>query len=204
MLDPVKPGMKFFLLSVTFIILLKSNGQDCKKLEATSYSGLKFGSDFRSHPLSAFTKGYDYHLHYDSLDKNAQKRYSSVFKFLSISFSHLIVRTTQQGQIYSIELWTVLRRSDWKDSANSSPPPKKFAQLYKSLEASYGKPTTTQTDVSSNAFVKKTNGITSRVGWECTDIRLRVRVTYASEVPAINVLSVEIKDPGLELSDVLQ
>jgi len=197
--------MKFFLLlSFNFFVLLKTNGQDCEKLGRSTFSELKFGSKYPSGPLAACAKtGNVYHLDYDSLDENCKKKYSALFKFLSLHFSHLIIRTNKNGEIYSIELWTVLKRSDWKDSANTSPPPEKFAKLQKKLETSYGKATDMENEISSNPFVKKIDGVTRRAGWECTDLRLRMRVTYASEVAEVNVLSVEIKDPGFEIVGVL-
>ena len=197
--------MKFSLLLLfSFLILLKTNGQDCKKLGTATFSGLKFGSQYPSGPLATCAKtGNVFHLAYENLDENCKKKYSSLFKFLSLHFSHLIIRTNKKGEIYSIELWTVLKSSDWKDSANTSPPPEKFAKLQKKLEISYGKATDIENEISSNPFVKKIGGITRRAGWECTDLRLRMRVTYASEVAEVNVLSVEIKDPGFEMVDVL-
>jgi hypothetical protein len=154
--------------------------------------------------LAACAKtGNVFQLDYENLDENCKKKYSALFKFLSQHFSHLIIRTNKNGEIYSIELWTVLKRSDWKDSANTSPPPEKFAKLKKKLETSYGKPTYTANEISANPFVKKIDGMRRRAGWECTDLRLRIRVTYASEVAEVNVLAVEIKDPGFEMVDVL-
>lgn len=198
--------MKFFLLlSFSFFVLLKTNGQDCNKLGRATFSELKFGSKYPNGTLAACAKtGNVYRLDYDNLDENCKKKYSALFKFLSLPFSHLIIRTNKNNEIYSIELWTILNRSDWKDSANTSPPPEKFAKLKKKLETSYGNATDMENEISSNPFVKKIDGITRRVNWECTDLRLRMRVTYASEVAEVNVLAVEIKDPGFEIVDVLE
>ena len=198
--------MKFFLLlSFNFFVLLKTNGQDCEKLGRSTFSELKFGSKYPSGPLAACAKtGNVYQLDYDNLDENCKKKYTALFKFLSLPFSHLIIQTNKKGEIYSIELWTILNRSEWKDSANTSPPPEKFAKLKKKLETSYGKATYTGNEISGNPFVKKIDGIKRRADWECTDLRLRMRVTYASEVEEVNVLAVEIKDPGFEIVDVLE
>jgi hypothetical protein len=192
------------LILFACLLLSISNAQDCKKLESARFSELKFESQYPTNLVKPCIKsGNGYQLHYDSLDANCRKKLSGLFRFSSLSFSYLIVRTNKKGQIYSLELWTVLKRSDWKDSANHSPPPQKFTALKKKLEASYGKATYSKDEISSNPYVKKTNGITRNEWWECTNIRLRLRVTYASEVAAVNVLAVEIKEPGLEIADVL-
>ena len=98
------------LLLVGLLLFSRSNSQDCKKLDQASFFPmLKFGNSVPPDLLTAAKiKGVRtaYFISYDSLDKDAKRKYAGCFKFYSSTFRHLIIRTNHKRQIYEVELWT--------------------------------------------------------------------------------------------------
>ena len=193
-------SLSFFGLS----LVLKTYSQDCTTLgKASFFKSIKFGGqvsqDLCAVPPSKAKVGdyYFYYLDYDSLTESCRKRHSDLFKFLSLTFSHLKIVTNKKGEIYSVDLWSALNDADWTDSVNNRLPDN-FTRVNNQLVSLYGHGAIEEDKKNPDTALRKFEGITRMIGWECTHIILRWKVTYGSDIKSMNIIGIHIKCPKFE------
>lgn len=182
----------FWVLTVT-----ASYSQDCKTLDKTSFfKSIKFGSQIPLELAKICSRSRDdYFLHYDSLSKNLQQKYSDIFNFSGQAFSTLLMATNRKGELLFIDLWTDVNTIDSANRKNNTSNDK-FNILSKRLDAKFGKATRIEKD--NNPSEYNIMGSTRKLTWECNHLLLEVKLTNGSGIKTLNIMSIHIRDSNFD------
>jgi len=194
-----------------FLVTCKVHGQNCQRLDSTSFfTSIKFGDQIPADLASCSKKSKiesPYYgilrTKYDSLTRECKKKYTDLFTFQSTSFSFSQVSTNKSGQILTVELYSFFNDNRTAKEINYGPPPD-FIRIYRKLESLYGKPAIIQEPTKTDSLFIKEKGMPWLIAWYCNTINLQLRVNYGAREEALNVLHIQITNREFDIVKELE
>ena len=196
--------MKFiYCLLLAFFNTIILHSQNCNTLDNKSFfKSIKFGNQIPDELFlcSKIQKNTLFRVEYDSLNQHCKKKYSDLFKFLTVPYSFLQISRTQKGKISSVGLYSFFDDNRGK----TYEPPANFINTYNKLISLHGKPTRIEEPTATDSLFIKELGMSKLVAWECENIFLTLRVRYGAASKVLNILEIQIMDRSFDIPETVE